>query len=123
MNRDDLLPIKVVVPSDQRDYRPQRPGGGGPTEFVTVDHALREALNNQVDGVAEYFGQAFRLTSDIPAVATLKLRPEAIAKTHRPTDLFSPDTCPIIGGNDAGELYISVRPQGLARLNREIGKN
>ena len=123
MNLDGLLPIKVVFPKKDRDYRPNNPGGGSSTEFVPVTRDLRESLNEQVKGVAEYFNQAFRLSADVPAVARVRLRPQAIAKSHRPTDLFTPDTCPIIGGNDAGELFVSVRPRGLARLNAAIDEN
>lgn len=119
MNGGDALPIKVVFPRPD-DYKAPPPAGGGATMFGVVDDALRATLAGGVRGVARHFEEPFRLEADVPAVAKITLKREAVAKSHRPTELFNSQTCPIIGGNALGELYVSVEPRGLDRLARTI---
>ncbi len=122
MSAAELLPIRVVVPRFD-DNRPV-PAGGGSTVFVPVNAALRNKLSNEITEVQSYFREPFRQMNQsgesTPAVASVRLRPDAVAKSHRPSDLFTPDTCPIIGGNALGELFVSVRPDGLQRLGAVI---
>jgi serine protease AprX len=74
-----------------------------------------------VKKVRDHFAPAFAKWKDVPAVAKVGLKQLAIAKSHRPNELFNLDTCPIIGGNQLGELYVSVRPQGLDALIERLG--
>jgi hypothetical protein len=117
MPSDILLPIKVVFPR-QGDY--QLPGGtGGEWEpFVEVTDAFRGQFVRQVEEIRAFFEPAFESYQGVPAVAKVKLRQQAVAKTYRPYDLFNDDTCPIIGSNKLGELYVSVQPTGLDRLSQ-----
>lgn len=117
MPSDILFPIKVVFPR-QEDY--QLPGGtGGEWEpFVEVTDALRGQFVRQVEEIRAFFEPAFESYQGVPAVAKVKLRQQAVAKTYRPYELFNDDTCPIIGSNKLGELYVSVQPTGLNRLSQ-----
>jgi serine protease AprX len=119
VNDADLLPIKVVLPR-QEDFKAPPPARGSTTVFGTVDNALRKHLAGEVRAVEKHFDRSFKSSKDVPAVAKVILKPEAVAKSHRPTDLFGPDTCPIIGGNRLGELYVSVEPKGLELLVKRI---
>lgn len=122
MNEAELLPIKVVVPRPD-DYKAPPPARGSTKVFGTVDTALRQKLANEVRAVETHFDRSFKTSKGVPAVAKVVLKPEAVAKSHRPSDLFDNDTCPIIGGNRLGELYVSVEPQGLDRLAKRIESN
>ncbi len=110
------LTIKVVDPSEG-DYHRRPAGGGEQKPFVPVTDELRAALAGQVDGVA---AQAAALSAPsaraVPGVARVILRPEAVAKSHRPHTIFNAKTCPIIGGNRLGELHVTADPAGLSRV-------
>src|SRR5438093_31587 len=113
------LNIKVVDPSDG-DYQ-RRPGGGGDREpFVPVTDELRAALAGQVDGVAAQVAAQVAPVRVVPSVARVILRPEAVAKSHRPHTIFNDDTCPIIGGSRLGELHVTADPTGLSRVSALI---
>lgn len=116
---DLLLPIKVVFPRKE-DFR--RPHAGGapkkPVEPVTPER--RVALAKQVRSVKDHFAEAFKKYPGVPAVARALLHPLAVAKSHRPLHLLQRDTCPIIGGGELGELYVSVLPDKLDRLAHRI---
>ena len=40
----------------------------------------------------------------------VKLLSQAAAKSHRPEHLFSPQSCPIVGGGSLGELFVKATP-------------
>jgi len=118
--RQTRLPIKVVIPRDS-DLR-QKPAGGGPRKvFGEVGREQRSALRQQVAEVRKYFGASLR-DQGLPAVARVVLKTEAIAKSHRPTGLLSPNTCPVIGGEAFGHLLVSVKSEGLERLDDAIAE-
>ncbi len=119
MSESNRLPIKVVFPRKE-DFKAPPPPRGSTTIFGVVDANLRAMFAKEVAGVERHFQAAFSATKDVPAVAKVTLKPEAVAKSHRPSELFNPDTCPIIGGNKLGELYISVQPKGLESLQSKI---
>lgn len=111
---DERLPIKVV---HQRNEDLQKPdAGGGPRKiFGEVTPAVRRRLVQQVRAVEATFQPVFERAPNIPAVARLRLKEDAIAKSHRPASLLSVTT-PIIGVETFGELLLSVRPAGLRAL-------
>ena len=112
----ELLPIKVVTPR-RADYSPGH-GGGGTKIFAGSES--RESLLTQLDAVSSHFQKAFSSHPGVPGVAKVGLKNDARAKSHRPTTLFNPDSCPIIGGGGFGELYLSVTPTGLDSLRRTV---
>lgn len=114
-----LLPLKVVPPLQRDFYKPQT-GGGAKKVFAPVNPEFRGMLAAQIIDVRDHFVTAFKEFPDVPAVARAKVRPDAVAKSHRPTTLLSPKTCPIIGAEGLGELLLSVTPKGLENLARRI---
>jgi serine protease AprX len=116
---DQRRPIKIVIPDD-KDFHPVPPGGSRPKEFGTVDAPLIDSLNNQISSVERAFGITLQDGSGLPAVACVRLKKEAIAKSHRPTALFNQRTCPIIGVQDFGELFVSVSKRGIDQLRSAI---
>ncbi len=113
----ELSPIKVVLPSND-DFRD--PGTPGRTfaPLCVVDQAYRQKFAAEVNAVRQEFAAA--LADGLPAVAKAILKNEAQSKSYRPNEILNPDTCPIIGVGSAGELYASVTPEGLARLENMI---
>lgn len=120
MPRDSLLPIKVVLARKDIDFVPDKKPGGSDTPFVPVTDEMRSSFVSAVRGVESYFAASFQNDPSLPAVAKVSLRPEATAKSHRPTALFNEDTCPVIGAESPGELLVSVAPVGLKRLSETI---
>jgi serine protease AprX len=57
------------------------------------------------------------------APVRVKLLSKAAAKSHRPENLFSPQSCPIIGGGRLGELFVKATLEGLDRLTNMIEDN
>lgn len=116
MPPSQLLPIKKILAIQDRDYRSDESGGGSGKPLQSVTPRLRKRLAESVDHVADHFERHFSRNPSIPAVAKVGLISRAAAKSHRPKELFNDGTCPIIGGDDAGELLVSVNRDGLRRL-------
>jgi serine protease AprX len=116
----ERLPIKLIMPSQGTEKKVQA-GGGPATPFRTVDNAYRASLSNQV--------QAIRKSMLLPGVkhdlapVRVKLLKKAAAKSHRPEQLFSSATCPIVGSGQLGELFVKATPEGLSRLSSVIETN
>ncbi len=115
----ELLPIKVLLPDASFDAREQ-PGGGARKIFVEPTTGIRRALIEQVSAVEDAYRDQFRARPDIPAVAKVRLRDDALAKSHRPDRLLSEETCPIIGVGELRELFVKVTPAGLGSLRERI---
>lgn len=119
MNLERREPIKSVHSADADFYTPGTRGGGSKL-FGDVTMQLRLELADQVGKVSDQFASVFSASPGVPAVAKVRLKEEALAKTHRPTRLFADDTCPIIGVQSFGELLTSVTPRGLQNLEHRI---
>ncbi|MEX2317672.1 MAG: S8 family peptidase [Pirellulales bacterium] len=115
-----FLPIQVVLPRKEIDYRADPVHGGSSTLFCDVTPTLRKTLTASVDRIRTHFSESFKVQPTVPAVARVELRPRAAAKSHKPWTLFNEDTCPIIGGERAGEMLVAVTDKGLDRLARKI---
>lgn len=116
-------PILVVKPAAS-DHRPLSGGGGESKIFGDgASSTRRQILAEQADKTLNFFADEFVKWPELPAVAKVTLREEALAKSHRPTALFTNSTCPIIGTMGFGELLISVTPKGLRELKRRILTN
>jgi serine protease AprX len=115
--RHDRLPIKVIMP--KQGVERKVPGGGpAPTPFRPVDTRYRTRLSNQVSALRNVVVPQSRRVGVVPV--RVKLIPQAVAKSHRPEHLFSPDSCPIVGGGRLGELFVKATPKGLAHLSEMI---
>lgn len=114
------LPVKVVL-ATKDDYPSREKSGGGWEPFRRVTRAFRSDLLGNIQDVSNYFAPAFRRWPEVPGIAKVQLRNDALAKTYRPTSIFDESTCPIVGGSRFGELYVSVTPARLQALGRRIG--
>lgn len=113
----DRLPIKLILPDQGKEKRV--PGGGSPPKpFRKVDDAFRKGLATQVSAVGEAVKSQVKVAGAAPV--RVKLVSEASAKSHRPDDLFGPNTCPIVGAGKLGELFVKATPEGLKALEEKI---
>jgi serine protease AprX len=116
------LPLKVVPALETDFYHPEARGGPGKI-FGEVTREFRQRLSAQVIEMRKQFAPSFREFPSVPAVARVRVREDAVAKSHRPTAIFTPQTCPIIGSEGLGDLLLRVTPDGLDRLAKKIELN
>lgn len=113
----DRLPIKLILPEQGSSHRVT--GGGKKKEpFREVDGGLRESLATQVAAIREALLPQMRRVGAVPI--RVQLISKAFAKSHRPQQLFTTKTCPIIGAGRPGELFLKATPYGLNRVREEI---
>jgi len=115
--RPERLPIKLVLPR-QGTERKVKAGGELPKPFRTVDDDYRRSLSHQVSAIRHAILPQVRRTGAAPV--RVKLLPKAAAKSHRPEQLFSQSSCPIIGVGRLGEIFVKATPEGLERLTTII---
>lgn len=121
-SNEQRLPIKIVLTRDE-DLQAKPPGGSPRKVFDARGlDAQRQRLLGEILDVRKYFGELLQRRSHLPAVARVVLKPEALAKSHRPTHLFERDSCPIIGGEDFGRLLVSVTSAGLDELEKDMAR-
>lgn len=118
--RQDRLLIKVIMPKQGAEGRVQG-GGAPPKPFRKVDSVYRKRLSSQVSAIRQAVVSQIKTTGAAPV--RVKLIPEAAAKSHRPEKLFSPQSCPIVGGGRLGELFVKATVSGLDALGHIIEQN
>lgn len=116
------LPIKIVQTRNEDFQRPE--AGGGPRKIFDEETLpeQRQRLRGDIARVEAAFASVFQLTPNVPAVARVQLKEEAIAKSHRPSALLTAAT-PVIGVERFGELLVSVKPSGLRTLSDRINSD
>lgn len=120
----ERLPIKVVFTSQDDLIVPE--ANGGKRKIFDEDKLspeLKKAFVAQVHDISKAFSDVLSPSLNLPAVARVSLKKNALAKSHRPTELFSEETCPIIGCEDFGSLLIRVSKAGLVKLLGKFAKN
>lgn len=103
------LPIMVVM---QREKDTQKkPGGGKTTFFGEVNDELKNEVAGKFEGILDYYEQVFEENPKIPVVGKITMKPNAIAKSHKPGDLCR--NCPIIGSEELDEVYIKLTKKSI----------
>lgn len=113
-------PIKIVL-NQVGDIKPRKYDGGGERVIFEPEklEALRKVLLSEISVLKLEFQEALT-KNDVPPVAHVLLRADALAKSHRPTNLLTSTSCPIIGMESPGDLLIALNSKGLAKLERRI---
>ncbi|MFW1970855.1 S8 family anti-phage peptidase IteS [Acinetobacter bereziniae] len=114
-------PILIIKPSNG-DHRPPIDKKPGPPKIFGdgASQHRREELAMQTEATLNSLLEDFKRWPNLSAVAKVTLKEEALAKSHRPTSLFTKTTCPIIGTMGFGEILVSVTPRGLKSLKEKI---
>ena len=116
----ERLPIKLILPK-QGIERKVSCGGGSTEPFRPVDADYRQRLSNQVSAIKNAIVPQMADAGAAPI--RVKLVQQALAKSHRPQELFSADSCPIIGAGRLGELFVKATAKGLDMLSARIKSN
>ena len=105
------LPIKVVL---QKTTDTQKNQGGGSLKFFgEVTSEVQLEISQKIRDVLNFYEDVFTENEFIPAVGKITVKPEAIAKSHKPNDLCR--ECPIIGSEDLDEIYIKVTKKSIEK--------
>lgn len=108
MNENNL-PIKLVL-QKSADIVPNI-GGGKVKFFGEVTPELKKEITDKFETLLSFYSDVFKENEIIPAVGKIIVKPEAIAKSHKPSDLCR--NCPIIGSEDLDEIYIKVNRKNI----------
>ncbi len=103
------LPIKLVL-QKASDIQPNSPGGST-KYFGEVTPELQDRISGKFENMLSFYQDVFQENELIPAVGKITVKPEAIAKSHKPNDLCR--CCPIIGSEDLNEIYIKVTKKAI----------
>ncbi|MDQ3696081.1 MAG: S8 family peptidase [Chloroflexota bacterium] len=110
-------PVQIVQNSTEYITEVEPAGGGRRKDFFAGrDEAFRQhqtAVISQIDEAREYIAAQGQSV----AYAKVRLRSDALAKSHRPTEaLFRPEWAPVIGVSDIGDLLIEVSAGSLQNV-------
>lgn len=118
MNNERYDIIKLFLRDN--DIKKNDGGGGEPKYFVECNQKLRDFIRGRIYELMQSFNKDFLMYPDVPAVGKVKLKKNALAKSHRPTKIFNDNTCPIIGVDRFGELLIKVTRDRLEKLAKVV---
>jgi hypothetical protein len=114
MNENRRLPIQVVIPRET-DYT-ANPKGGSKNYLEPFNPEIQNAISTQCRELQSSLQNSFQQYPSVPCIGKVVMKEKAIAKSHKPTALFKPNTCPIVGAEKLDEILIKVTPQGLKHL-------
>lgn len=113
---DDHRP--ALVGAITQDYEEPRPAGGSaPKEFVP-SAAVRQVFDAGISRLRERVAANVVQHSLAVAVARVKLRPDAIAKSHRHGTLM--DRIPVAGIEQPGEILGVMTPMSIEALSEVV---
>lgn len=108
-------PIKHVKFSDVDYYKPDVIPGGNNKPLKEVTDAFRHELIKSIQSLRCVDGFVDSVT-----VAVVEMESNAIAKSHRPVDVFNDKTCPFFGDVGYSKFLIQVTPVGLDALASKV---
>ena len=106
---ENNLPIKLVL---QKTTDIMKNTGGGEMKFFgDVTPQLKDEIIDKFEFLLSFYEDVFLEGENIPAIEKITVKPEAIAKSHKPSDLCR--NCPIIGSEDLNEIYIKISKKAV----------
>lgn len=122
---EDLAPALIVSPR-REDFRRQSRRSMGPPDVYGGQDGIATVQRLLLDGCqdirsaraapAEHGHPAHTVT-----LAQLTLHEARVAKSYRPVETFTQETCPVIGETDGlGKFLVLVTPDGLKHLEQRI---
>ena len=112
----EKLPIIMVA---QRPEDSKTNISSGRVVFLeTFTEKLRNNIFSQCEEIKKNIGKIEE--KEIPCIGKVVMKEKAIAKTHKPNNLFNDNTCPMVGGGKLNEIYVKITPEGINNLEKEI---
>lgn len=108
------LPIKVVM-SRKSDIKSNK-GMGSDKFFGECTPEVKKNIINKFESLLSYYDDVFE--ENIPAVGKIKVKDEAIAKSHKPSRLCK--ECSIIGGEGLDEIYIKLTRESIIDTIKDL---
>ncbi len=112
------LPIKVIMPRSSDIVNNEAKGGTTFFEEFTSD--LQAEISSKFEYMLSYYDEVFKESPYTPAIGKITMKPQAIAKSHKPNDLCR--KCTIIGSENLDEIYIKVTPQTISGTIKLVKK-
>ena len=107
--KEKNLPIKLVLQRTQDNVKNL---GGGETKFFNeYSPEIANNIAHNFKELLDYYDDVFSENENVPAVGKVVVKPEAIAKSHKPNEVCK--HCPIIGAEDLDEIYIKVTKKSI----------
>ena len=110
------LPIKIIMQRNS-DITPNIPNGGCKF-FGEVNRELQDSEIAKLESINDYYEDLFCESSSVPAIIKIKMKKEAIAKSHKP-DRFC-NNMPIIGSGDLDEIFCMATRESITNTIQEI---
>ncbi|VVE22956.1 hypothetical protein PCE31106_03228 [Pandoraea cepalis] len=117
--------LYVQNPKVLRQPRKVNPGSKKTDFFADRDAAFAELRASVTSSLKEIQGQLRQNSARFCSSGFVKVRlqEKAWAKTHRPVrKLFTPDSAPVVGGDDIGELIVRTSATGLGDVLTSVGR-
>lgn len=104
-------------------YIPEPNAGGDNKDFCNGDdYEFAQHKNRLIEKTSQIASIINNRDINNFATIVVKLKDEALAKSHRPTAALFNDKYPVIGGGEIGELYVQVNSKSLPRLAERISQ-
>ena len=103
------LPIKLVLQRASDTHNNQ--GGGSDKFFGDMTQELQDTIVKKFSDILDFYATVFQENKLVPAIGKITVKPEAIAKSHKPSDLCK--RCRIIGGGELRDIYIKVTKESI----------
>ncbi len=94
--------------------------GGKTKEFIPITPEIRQVLRTAVAEASVEIERETALHPDIPGVLVIRLREDAIAKSHRPTELIYEAGMPPAGHGKLDEMLVAANAVSLSQLGNII---
>lgn len=103
------LPIKVILQKNEDIF--VNNAGGKIKFFCDVTPQLQNEISTKFQSLLDFYDDVFTENENVPAIGKITVKPEAIAKSHKPADLCR--NCPIVGTEDLNEIYIKIKKKTI----------
>lgn len=115
-------PVQVVLDAGSYVKQYTRPGGGQRKDlFAGKDDEFQEHRDRLVRQVRSLAASKSSFERSAVAIATVELKPVALAKSNRPKQLFDPSRLPSMGTGRQAEVLLQVTATSLESLASHIG--
>lgn len=117
----ELQPL-LYLRSDQHEMSNKGGGGSSKEPWVDIDDTgLRAALTNSLERTQQALSELpDELAERVGVPLRIALRPEALAKSNRPTEFLAASGAPPTAAGRPGELFARVRRQDVQTLQAAI---